>query len=562
MRKKTGYRSLLVPMMTVTGLLVAACGDGDSASSDADETTAEETAPDAEETTTSSDADETTASSEAPDGTESRADDDTTGPSGELVWAATTMPRSLSPHLTPFDGGSIPGLTMLHDRLIYLDPYTGELLPMLATSWESNEDGTVLTLTLREDATYHDDGSTVDAASIVANFDYGKALGEAHPEQAAYALVDSAEAIDDFTVQYNLAGRNAGALPTLLAAGFGMPVNPASFDRDDHTTYDAGTGPYTVTDVRPGQSITMEPYEGYWDPSAQNVEVLEVRLIDNPDTMINAVATGEIDAGAIPTASAERASQTDGVVVAGKAANSGLSLFFNPEKTGMTDPRARLALNMAVDREEIGAGPMNGECVPTVQPWNSEHPGHNADYPADYYEHDPEAARELLAEAGYPDGLSFELVTYTGPSYVPVSEVIQAQLAEAGFDVTIRQLDVAQISPGFRTEKTLDTWFTPTPYGQPPITSLTAYWLPGGYSNPGEYTNDTLVELGQELLGETDPARQSELLQSVTAALVEDPGPTLILCHSKVYYIGGEDVTGLEPMTIGYMDFRRMGKAE
>ena len=555
METRVSRRPRRASIAAVVGLLAvaSACGDDSEDSSVAIEESVDDTAGD--DTAGSSGTSATTAESSG-DG-----NDGPSGPSGELVWAATTMPRSLNPHLTPFDGGSIPGLTMLHDRLIYLNPYTGNLEPMLATSWEANEEGTALTLTLREDATFHDDGSIVDAAAIIANFDFGKELGDAHPQQATYGLVDSVEALDDFTVRYNLSGRNAGALPTLLATGFGIPVNPTSFDREDHTTWDAGTGPYTVTEVRPGQSIKMEPYEAYWDPTAQTVEVLEVRLIDNPDTMINAVATGEIDAGQIATASVERARETDGVVVAEKAANSGLSLFFNPEKIGMTDPRTRLALNMALDREEIGAGPMNGECVPTVQPWNSEHPGHNDEYPADYYPHDPEAARELLAEAGYPDGISFELVTYTGPAYVPVAEVIQAQAAEAGFDITIRQLDVAQISPGFRTEKTLDTWFTPTPYGQPPITSLTDYWLPGGFSNPGNYTNETLIGLGEELLGETDPNRQGELLQEVTSALVEDPGPTVILCHSKMYYIGGEDVTGLEPMTIGYMDFRKMGKS-
>ena len=480
-------------------------------------------------------------------------------PSQPLIWAARTMPRSLNPHLSPFTGGSIPGLTMLHDRLTYTDPRTGELGPMIATEWEANEDGTAIDFTLRQDVTFHDDGSPVDAEAVVANFDYGKALGPAHPESSGYALIDSAEVVDEWTVRYNLAGEYAGAIPELMSGGLGIPVNPTSFDREDDAEYDAGTGPYVVESIRPGQEIVQVPYDGYYDPSAQTVSELTILLVEEDDTLINGIATGQIDAGSVSGTAAVRAEASD-LQVVDNVGNTAWAMLINTERTQMEDPRVRTALNMAIDRQAIADGPLQGNCVPTVQPWNEGHPGYNPDYPADYYPYDPEGAKALLAEAGFPDGLSFEIDTYTIPSYTPVAEVMQAQLNQAGFDVTINQLDTANLSPGFRTEKTLDTWFTRTPFGQPPIDSITGYWLPDGQGNPGGLSIPAIDELGAQVLAETDPEAQAALLKDISAAVVEAPSSILIMCHDRSFSIGTDDVVGLDPFSAGYMDFRTMGK--
>ena len=476
-----------------------------------------------------------------------------------FVWAARTMARSLNPHLTPFTGGSVPSLTMLHDRLTYTDPYTAEIQPMLATDWEVSEDGKAVIFSLRDDVTYHD-GEKFDAASLVANFDYGKAMGPAHPEAAGYELIESAEVIDEFSVQYNLTDAAGGAIPSLMSGGLGMPVSPASFDREDHKTYDGGTGPYMIKEVVPGQSHTMVPFPDYYDPDDQNIGELEVYLETNEDTTLNAIATGQVDAAALAATVAQRA-EASGLQVVSGLSNTAWIVGFNIELTEMTDPRVRQALNMAIDRQQISDGPLGGECVPTVQPWNENHPGHNPDYPGDYYTYDPAGARALLAEAGFPNGIEFEIDTYTIPDYVPVAEVIQAQLAEAGFTTTIRQLDTAQLSPGFRTEETLDTWFTRSPYGAPPVNTITNTWLPGSDSNPGEWTDEELIGLYSELIAETDQEAQNQILQDISARIAEAPSHTLLLCHETSFLVGTDDVIGLEPAVAGYMDFRRMGKS-
>jgi ABC-type transport system substrate-binding protein len=479
----------------------------------------------------------------------------------EFTWAAQVLPSSFDPHRQTFSGGSVPALVPVHDRLVYIDPYTGELQPMLATEWEASEDGTSITFTLRDDVTYHD-GTPFDAESVVANVDHATSIGEGHPSYSKYALIESATAEDDHTVRFDLTGVYAGVIPELMGGGLGMYISPATFDREDDAEAVAGTGPYVMADARPGQSYDYLPYEDYWDPEAQTVAELTVIAEDSEDTILNGIASGEYDAGRVSPAVKARAETTDGVQVVSQLGNTAQVMGMNIELIeGAGDPDVVRAINMAVNRDELANGALRGECVPSVQPWNENSPGHNPDYPADFYGNDPEAAQQLLADAGYPDGIAFTIHTYTNPAYVPIAETLQAQLAEAGITVDIEQHDSAVLSSGYRTDETLETWLTRTPYGAPPIETITTTWLPDAVSNPGNWTNEDLVALTDEVMAETDTDAQAELLQDVVAQLVESPSHSLILCHEYSLWLGGEDVVGLNEPVAGYTDFRRMGIA-
>lgn len=476
-----------------------------------------------------------------------------------FTWAAQVLPSSFDPHRQAFGGGNVYALVPVHDRLVYIDPYTGEIGPMLATDWAVNDDSTTITFTLRDDVTYHD-GEPFNAESVVANVEHAKQLGTSHPANSQYELIESAEVVDEFTVQYNLAGPYGGVIPELMAGGIGMTISPKTFDRTDDSENVAGTGPYVVSEARPGNSYKFTPYDKYWDPDAQTVAELIVIAEPSEDTILNGVASGQFDAGRVSPAVKARAETSD-VQIVSRLGNTAQVVGMNTALIeGADDPRVRTAINMAINREEIGTGALRGECVPSVQPWIEGHPGHNPDYPGDYYGNDPEAARELLAEAGYPDGISFTIETYTNPAYVPIAEVLQAQLAKAGITVDIRQHDSSVLSSGYRTEKILETWLTRTPYGAPPVETITSTWLPDGVSNPGGWTNDRIVELHQEIMSEADPEAQSKLLQEVVKELVETPSHSLILCHEYSLWLGGHDVVGLSEPVAGYTDFRKIGK--
>ncbi len=475
-----------------------------------------------------------------------------------FTWASQTYPTNLSPHVGSFSGGNVPVFTPLHDRLVYLNPFTGQLEPMLAESWEASDDATSLTLQLRDDVTYHD-GTPFDAASVVANVEHAKSLGSEHPRVAEYNLIEGAVAVDEHTVRYDLTGAYAGAMPTLLAGGLGMNVAPDTLGNTDPTKV-VGTGPYQIAEVRPGQSYRMTRYDGYWNPEWQNFAELNIVVETSEETILNGIAAGQFDAGRVSPAVKARAEQTPNVQVVSELGNTAQVMGMNIARIeGAENPDVRLAINTAIDREALANGALRGECVATVQPWSAAHPAHHPDYPADYYGADPEKARQLLADAGYPDGISFEIDTYTNPAYIPIAEVLKSQLAEAGIEVEIKQLDSAVLGTGYRTEKTLDTWLTRTPYGAPPVETITNTWLAGSSGNPGNFSDPVIEELYPQVMAEIDPDAQNELLKQIAARLVEAPSHSLILCHEYSLWLGTDDVLGLaEPLT-GYQDFHRLG---
>ncbi|MAT04228.1 MAG: hypothetical protein CL424_04180 [Acidimicrobiaceae bacterium] len=553
-------RTRIGALVTVAALTLAACGDGgdaddnsssstDGADSDdgASGTTTEPTGP-------STTASEPTASSPPLD---SKPAPEAYDREATFTWASLVYPSDLSPHVGLFSGGVQPIMAALHDRLVNLDPLTGEMAPMLATSWEASTDATSITFQLREDVTFHD-GAPFDAEAVVANVEHAIAMGDENANASAYELIDGATAVDEYTVRYDLNGAFAGGLLELMTQGLGAFVSPATLDNADPAAV-AGTGPFMASDISPGQRYEMDAYPDYWDPSAQNFATLDIVIESNEDTILNGIASGEFNAGRLPPAVKTRAEQTAGVQVISELSNTAMVLTLNPELIeGGDNPDVIRAINAAIDRDELGNGALRGECVPTVQPWNQSHPAHNPEYAADFYGNDPALARQLLADAGYPNGIALEIDTYTIPAYIPVAEVLQSQFEEAGIDASIKQLDSSVLVSGFTAEGTLQTFLSRLPFYQPPTNLLRNWWLADGGNNPGGWHDPEIDALYPQIMATTDLDEQNDLLREVSGRLVEAPSSSVVICHEIALWLGSEDTIGLFALPFGY-DFRRMG---
>ena len=478
-----------------------------------------------------------------------------------FTYAVSVAPSSLNIHKASFSGNYTQVNTMLYDRLTYVNPYNGELKPMLATSWDASSDSTSITFKLRDDVTYHD-SVKMTAQTIVQNFDYGKAMGKSSPISTQYDLIDSAEAVDEFAVTYHLGGPYAGAVPQMMAGPLGMSLSPDALDRTDDTTYEAGTGPYKLVSAKAGQQYEYEPYQGYWDPTAQNMAKLVILIQPDEETILNGVLSGQIDAAAAAVSNLTRAENDPNVKVLTKeGAGSAYVMWMNLDLIpGGHDPKVRQAINMAVDRDEINAGALDGACAPAVQPYNDSRPDWtNPDLKGDYYKYDPNKAKKLLAEAGFPDGIKFDLDTLNVPRYLPVLEIMQSQMAKAGITVNIKPMSTTELVTGWRVDQTLDTYFTRTPVNQPPFIFISDWYLPDSPNNPGHWENKTLTNLYAKWAAEADPEKSNELLSQMAVPLVKDPAHGLILCHEDRVVLTGPDVIGFGPDVFGYIDFRSAG---
>jgi len=322
-----------------------------------------------------------------------------------------------------------------YDTLIHMGR-TGELRPMLATEWTFSDDGSQLTLKLRTDVKFSD-GTVFNAAAVKANLERGKTVADSSVK-GDLETVSSVEVVDDATVRLNLSTPNAIIL-SRLATKAGTMVSPAAMNGAvDLGVKPVGTGPYTLQEYKPGVSATYLRNDSYWGEKP-SVAKIELTLFADSTAGINALTTGQIDmfelldkpsADTVSSAGL-KVTPVDGLRV------EWVALDF-AEK--FKDPKVREALSMSLDRKAfadfVGRGSPTYQWVPDTSPYFDPALG-------DLTPFDPAKAKQLLAEAGYPDGFSFTLNYSARPSTQAAAEVMQEMWAKAGFKVKLEATDGA-----------------------------------------------------------------------------------------------------------------------
>jgi peptide/nickel transport system substrate-binding protein len=295
-------------------------------------------------------------------------------------------------------------LFLTYDRLVHTDG-EGRAVPGLATAWEALDGGRVLRLDLRPGVTFHD-GTPFDAAAVKANIERAKTVtGSAvRAELASIASVDDTGPLQ---VRLNLSAPNA-ALPLILSDRAGSMVSPAAFDKPDLDQAPVGAGMYRVMSYAPGSRVEYRPAPGYWDPGAVRVAGIDMLIYTDAVTRLNAVRTGEVDATVLSPDQVPEA-QSAGVTVTPGRTNNFYYLQPNRARPQFADVRVRRALWHAIDRRALVDGLARGFGELDAQPAPSWSFAHDPTIGDDPYPYDPARAKQLLAEAGYPDGFGFEV---------------------------------------------------------------------------------------------------------------------------------------------------------
>lgn len=359
-----------------------------------------------------------------------------------VTWVVPTPP--LDPHLAASENAQFPYVSLVYDRLTQMiqEDSGPALAPMVATSWEFDEPGTTLTFHLRDDVTF-DDGSRLDAAAVKASLDRALTLPESTARNQ-FSMIESVKAPDASTVLIK-ANRPAADLPYLLSSGFGSIINPKALDSPDLDTAPQGSGPYRAVSVTLGDGVVYERRDDYWDPAAGLAERIELRGIGDPSSRVSGLRSGDSDFALIqPTQyDAVRGFGDAFKVIVHPGAGNVQSIRLNTRRGPLADVRVRQALNFAIDREAISEALLNGIGTPADQPLTAIYEGH-LDEPPVPYDHDPDRARRLLAEAGYADGFTLRMMV---ANYSPLSEISQAvqdQLGDIGVEVKLSPVDAVQ----------------------------------------------------------------------------------------------------------------------
>lgn len=329
------------------------------------------------------------------------------------------------------------------DTLItYSDDLT-TFVPCLATEWTANEAGDVYTFKLREDV-YFQPGKFQTGRQMTAD-DVKYSLERSANESALarLAMLDHCEVIDDFTIECHLKSPNASFLAALYNGGnVIIPKEEAEGWGDEFGAHLVGTGPFMMAENgwKTDESCELVRFDNYWGQKPY-LDGVKYVYISDVNQRVNALKTGEIDVANDLRDEGIQAVEADPNLTMTQLPGMGVNyIYFNMKNGPTADIKVRKALQMAFDRENV--------CKALYQ-FNDGQVGWLALPPGSWgYDeslidlvpkYDPEGAKALLAEAGYPDG--FELEYYTGDSATSkkIGEIFQQFMAQIGVTVKINQ---------------------------------------------------------------------------------------------------------------------------
>jgi ABC-type transport system substrate-binding protein len=445
------------------------------------------------------------------------------GGSGEAVRYGFDFELNLSDTFDPQQSLSTCdrlALEWIYGSLTTLDE-EGQPQPGLAESWELDDDAGTFTLTLRDGLEFSD-GTPFDAEAVAAGLNYLKT-----GEQTGEGLVnmDDAEAIDELTVQINLNGPGF-SFPYNLSQREGMIPAPSTYDIEDPesgtaATDPVGAGPFAFVEFSPGESIVLERNESYGGPETYDFDRLDLRQVGVGNPAVNALAGGELDVVSYEAESQPVIDDNDALSSDQRVGEVYAQIQLRLDEP-FDDVRLRQALNYAIDREQYIEVVQNGVGEVAWMPHPEASPNYNPEV-AGVYEQDLDRARELLAEAGVPDGFEFDMAIPGGVTgQERQAELLQEQLGEVGITANIVPLGT-DIATEYYLQRAADAFSAARPASPDPTGQVFAQW--GEFQfvaihNDAERADITdLVEQAQ--LAPTDEER-AELMQQAMVPIVEE----------------------------------------
>lgn len=463
-----------------------------------------------------------------------------------LVVASGADAVTLDPQVS-FDGQSPLLWRAVYENLLKYEGDTLELVPHLAESFEVSPDGLTYTFKIREGVTFSD-GEPLNAAAVKLSIDRQIAVEQG----IAFALanVESVETPDDMTVVLKLSAPSDGALSAFAGLYAPYIISPKAIAENEQDgdlaqawlrSNMVGTGPYLLDSYNQSQQAVFSRNPNYWGGwDGDHVDQIIVSYVKEPATERLVLEQGEIDVALfLPDDAVEEVDGTEGIVVT-DVPSFNLYYLVLPTREGPTaDKKVRQALSYGFDYDTWVNDVMRGKAQQAQGPIPSNFVGFNPNTPK--YTYDPDRARALLAEAGYPDGGFTIPYTYeTGYFWKrPLGELFQANMADLGITVDIQELSPTAWADLLSNPETANhafglVWWPSlnTPFDYMFSLFATAAQGTAGY-NWGYFSNPELDALLEAGTVEPDEAKRMEIYGKAQDLLV-DEAPALYV-YEKHY---------------------------
>lgn len=333
----------------------------------------------------------------------------------------------------------------IHSGLVRVDA-TGHIVPDMATSWESKDEGRTYIFHLHKGIQFHD-GTPADAEAIKWNLEYILDPANKADSQIFFKPIASVEALDATTLQITLKQPSADFLLVLAGYRTGFLVaSPSALKQwgKDYKFHPVGAGPFTFVEWIPGQQAILEKNKSYFKPGLPYLDKIVLKTMKEATTRVAAVRSGELTfATWIPLEMVRLLEGAPGVKVVTGPIYNVWDLRPNVKEKPFDDVRVRKALlGYGIDRQEIVKVAFGGHGQPSVSMLTPGMPGYNS--LMEMYPYDPQQARALLQEAGYGPGnpLKFTFLSPTiEPAFTNVPTLLKDQLARIGVQMKIEMLD-------------------------------------------------------------------------------------------------------------------------
>ena len=388
----------------------------------------------------------------------------------------------------------------------------GTVKPGLATSWTVAEDGKAYTFKLPKGVVF-DNGEKLTSETVKWSFERAGAANSTNPTKRHFGAIAAIETPDPETVVLRLKQPSSLFL-SYMASGGAAIFDPKS--AEGNKSNPVGTGPYKFKQWVKGDRVVLEKSPTYRDQSKATIRQATFKFVPDAAAQVPALLAGDIDAfgtiGATETLDRFKADPRFQVIIG--STEGEVPLILNNNKKPFDDIRVRRAVNHAIERKSIIDGATSGYGLPIGSHFPPHHPWY-VDL-TNRYPHDIAKAKELLKEAGYPNGIEINIKPPPFAYARRSAEIVAAQLSEAGIRVKIEPVEWAQWLDVVYKQKNYDMTVVAhvSPWDQDNYTRGLDYYY--------GYKSDAMDALMKSALVESDEAKRKGLYEQIQRKISDD----------------------------------------
>ena len=477
--------------------------------------------------------------------------------SGTLEIAVDTAPVGLDPHkVTAFSSFVVIG--QIYDGLLEVNADLS-LEPALAESWTVSDDGLTYVFQIRQGVQFHND-RTMTADDVVYSYERIVDPETASPQASRFAEVESAVATGEYEVTFTLSRPFAPFLSNVT----NLYVVPREVVErlGDLQQQAVGTGPFVLDEIVPDTYVRLHYNPSYYREGEPRLEYLRYNIVPEASTRAAGMRTGAYHLiPDVDPATAETLRGAQGVELRETQDLAYTLLGLNVSREPFDDPRVRMAINYAIDRDEIVEAVYFGNAVPggPLSPGLTEWALPTSEFAC--YATDRDMARQLLAEAGYPDGFDADILTFGTIQVVSdTAQVLQAQLADVGIRANVNVAEFGAFVQDW-TNSNFDMFVSLNGGSVDPDGYLHRTFITGGSTNVFKYSDPEVDEWLEAGRTTTDPAARYEVYADLQRKLACE-GPIVHVAYGTLFSAVSDRVEGFVQMPTRGLRYLREASLE